>query len=359
LAAIVVVQPAQVDFGKLDAGARGTVAATISGQGGVPVKGQITTLAPWLRVQPSTFNGKSTVVQIHAEPGRHVAAGKLQGMLQIVCDGQQLFVPASVQVQPAKKTAGRKATAKPAAAAAPHAVPNKYAVPAPQRRRAVTFATSFALGTGLAAALFALGPRLLALPARGPISLPLPAALGALLLAGLLAGAGALGGATGAASGTSGGSLRLPRLATSLVGGLVGIVALLVFATPFAWPAVTQLLVARVTLQPVTLAVAAVLAGLGGAVGADALLSQWLHAAGRFAVRYARLLTGIAAVLVGVWLGFEVTHGLGVFAYCLTPIGMIAGAMVGFAIARALHPTLPWRSRRTRFRPRRYARLWP
>jgi tRNA A-37 threonylcarbamoyl transferase component Bud32 len=355
LAAIVVVQPAQVDFGTVEAGAHGTVAVTISGQGGATVKGQITPLAPWLRVDPASFDGKSTVVRVHAEPGRRASPGKQQGMLQIICDGQQLFVPAAVQVQPAKKTSGRRATAGPAAAAStPRVVPNKYTVPAPRAGRGVSFATSFAVGIGLAAALFAQGPRLLGLPAQGPLTLPLPAAVGVLALAGLLAGAGALVGAGGAA-----GAARLPRLATSLLGGLAGILALLLFMSPFAWPPLTDLLVARVPLHPLALVLAAVLAGLGGAIGADPLLSQWLHAAGRFALRYARLLTGIALVLGGAWLGFALTQGLGVFAVCLTPIAVIAGALLGLAVARILPIPSPRRGRPPRMRGRRYARLWP
>jgi tRNA A-37 threonylcarbamoyl transferase component Bud32 len=354
LAAIVVVQPAQVDFGKVDAGARGTVAVTISGQGGATVKGQITPLAPWLRVDSAHFDGKSTVVRVHAEPGRHASPGKQQGMLQIICDGQQLFVPAAIQVQPAKKTAGRKAAAGSAAASAAHVVPNKYAVPAPRAGRGFTFATSLALGTGLSAALFALSPRLMALPAQRLLTLPLPAALGVLALAGLLAGAGALVGAGDAA-----GAGRLPRLATSLLGGLAGILALLLFTSPFAWPPLTDLLVARVPLHPLALVLAAALAGLGGAIGADPLLSQWLHAAWRFAVRYARVLTGIALVLGGAWLGFALTQGLGAFAVCLTPIAIIGGALLGLAVTRVLPLPPPRRGRPPRFRGRRYARLWP
>lgn len=107
MAAIVVVQPHAVDFGQLVAGQRGTLAITISGQGNVPIRGQVIALSPFLHVDRDTFNGPSTVIQVSAETSHIRRSGRQMGSLQIICDRQQLFVPVTVTVVPAPRPAPR------------------------------------------------------------------------------------------------------------------------------------------------------------------------------------------------------------------------------------------------------------
>ncbi len=348
MAAIVVVQPHQVDFGKITAGQRTARAITISGQGGVPVRGRIAPLVPWLTLDTNTFDGKTTVVQVIAQPDK-TASGPQQGTLQLSCDGQQLFVPVMATVQAAK---GKTAQPKPAAAKKPSAGAAAKHTAAPVAsggRRGIGFVTSAVLGIGAAGAAFALAPRVLHYTRlHGAPALPLLQALGVFGVAALLAGLVAVLG--------SGARLTLPRLLTGVVGAVAVVSVLLLAGGPWVWPPLTSWLTARVALAPPLLVTAAVCTGLGAAVGGDPLLSQWMRAAGRFAVRYSRLLSAIALALLGAYLGWMLTSGLGFAMACLTPLAVIAGACGGVALARLLRPVLPRAPSYRRYRPARY---WP
>src|SRR5258706_12388128 len=225
MAALVVVQPHALDFGRLVAGQRGTIAITIGGQGNVPVHGQIAALSPWLSVDRTRFDGPSTVIQVHAETSKLTTIGTQQSTLQITCDNQQLFVPVSTQVEGApaakQKTAApqqstRTAQPKPGKPSKP-GKPGKFAkhgLPAVQRGRGIRFLTGLGLAFVLAAAVLTQAPRLLtlripAIPETAPI------AVGILLLATLAATLGAVGGV--------GGSNLRARLRTALFGALVGL----------------------------------------------------------------------------------------------------------------------------------------
>src|SRR5258706_8235594 len=220
MAALVVVQPHALDFGRLVAGQRGTIAITIGGQGNVPVHGQIAALSPWLSVDRTRFDGPSTVIQVHAETSKLTTIGAQQSTLQITCDNQQLFVPVSTQVDVApaakQKTAApqqstRSAQPKPGKSA-------KHGLPVVQRGRGIRFLTGLVLAFVLAGAILTQAPHLLtlripAIPETAPI------AVGMLLLATLAATLGAVGGA--------GGSNLGARLRTALFGALVGLAAAL------------------------------------------------------------------------------------------------------------------------------------
>ncbi|HEX6796582.1 MAG TPA: protein kinase [Ktedonobacterales bacterium] len=359
MAAIVVVQPPQVDFGKIAAGQRAARAITISGQGGMHVRGRITPLAPWLKVDTSTFDGKTSVVQVIAQPGASLS-GVQQGMLQMSCDGQQLFVPVTATVQPAKgkpkpsvgasggrPAAGAKRSAAPGARST--ATAKHTAAPVTSGRRGVGFVTSATLGIGAAGATFALAPRALVYTQlHGVAALPVLAALGLFGVAALLAGLVAVLG--------SGARPTLGRIATGLLGAVIAALALLVAGNPWVWPPLNAWLSAPVALAPPLLVIAAICAGLGAAIGGDPLLSQWIHTVARFAVRYSRLLSAIALVLGGAYLGWVLTSGLGgILTACLMPLAVIGGAGAGFAISRLLRPALPRASYR-RYRP---VRQWP
>lgn len=349
MAAIVVVQPHQVDFGKITAGQRAAHAITISGQGGVPVRGRITPLVPWLKLDANTFAGKTTVVQVIAQPDS-TTSGQQQGTLQISCDGQQLFVPVTATVQAAKgKPAQPKPTTAGKSSARPVPVKHTAAPVSSGRRRGVGFVTSAILGIGAAGAAFALAPRVLHYTRlHGVPALPLLQALALFGVAALLAGLVATLG--------SGARLTLPRLLTGLLGALATMCVLLLAGGPWVWPPLTSWLSARVALSPPLLVIAAVCTGLGAAVGGDPLLSQWMRAAGRFAVRYSRLLSTIALALGGAYLGWVLTTSLGFATYCLTPLAMVAGVFAGVALARLLRPALPRTPSYRRMRPVRY---WP
>jgi tRNA A-37 threonylcarbamoyl transferase component Bud32 len=349
MAAIVVVQPHQVDFGKIPAGQRTALAITISGQGGMTVRGRITPLVPWLKLDADTFDGKATVVQVFAQPDAS-ASGPRQGTLQISCDGQQLFVPVTATVQPAKGKPKPAARAASGTSSARPTAAKHTASPAPASgHRGIGFVTSAALGIGVAGAVFALAPRVLPYTRLGdvPALPPLPA-LGVFGVAALLAGLVATLG--------SGARLTLPRLLTGLLGAFVGAALLLLAGNPWSWPPLGDWLSVAVPLAAPLQVAAAVCAGLGAAIGSDPLLSQWIRATGRFAVRYSRLLTGIVLVLGGAYLGWMLTSGLGGFAPCfLAPLAVIAGAFVGLTVARLIRPVLP-RANARRYRP---MRQWP
>ncbi len=354
MAASVVVAPHKVDFGRLVAGQRGTQAITVSGQGGVSVRGQINALSPWVRLDRNGFDGKSTVITIAAETSTIAQPGAQRSDLQIICDQQQLFVPVTVEVVPAPASA--KPNASPAAPHAPRAVPSKYTRPAPRRGRLIRFLTAVAVGLGLSASALALFQQLLA---QHVIALPLtaPLALGALLFASALAGLGALAG-TG-----SGGSGWKGRAATSLWGGLAGLVVFLLSGGGWLWAGAAGtagpvgLLTATVALPHAALLVASLLASAGGALGADPVLGQWLLAV----ARYSRYVVTAAAVVAGAWAGYTLTAGL--FLGCLTPFAMIGGALLGFWAARVVGLALPRPPAPRRYRPPAYRarapRMWP
>lgn len=348
MAAIVVVQPHQVDFGKITAGQRAARAITISGQGGVPVRGRIRPLVPWLKVDANTFAGKTTVIQVIAQPDAG-ASGPQQGTLQLSCDSQQLFVPVMANVQAAKGKSAQSPAAAKKTGARPAGAKHAAAPVSSGGRRGVGFITSAALGIGAAGAAFALAPRVLHYTRlHGVPALPLLQALGLFGVAALLAGLVATLG--------SGARLTLPRLLTGLGGAVAAMAVLLLAGGPWVWPPLASWLSASVALSPMLLVIAAVCVGVGAAVGADPLLSQWIHAAGRFAVRYSRILSGIALALGGAYLGWVLTSGLGFATYCLTPLAVIAGACGGVALARLLRPALPRVPSYRRYRP---VRSWP
>jgi len=356
MAASVVVTPHKVDFGRLIAGQRGTQAITVSGMGGVTVRGQIAALSPWVRLDRSGFDGKSTVITIAAETSAIGQPGAQRSDLQIICDQQQLFVPVTVEVAPAPSSAKPKTA--PASTRAPRAVPSKYTRPAPRRGRSIRFLTAMAVGLGLSASALALFQQLLT---QHVIALPLtaPLALGALLVASALAGVGALAG--------SGGPGWRGRAATSLWGGLAGLAVFLVSGGGWLWAGAAGpagpvgLLTATVALPRATPLVAPLLASAGGALGADPVLGQWLLAVATFVARYSRYFVTTAAVVAGAWAGYALTAGL--FFGCLTPLAMIGGALLGFWAARIVGVILPRPPAFRRYRPPAYRarapRMWP
>ncbi|MGH2517049.1 MAG: hypothetical protein ACRDHP_15475, partial [Ktedonobacterales bacterium] len=351
MAAVVIVQPHDVDFGRLMAGQRGTLSITISGQHGARIRGQIKSLVPWLTVDRDRFDGASTMVQLNAETSRIAGSGKQKTTLQIICDSQQLYVPVQVDVQPAparqtsaprppKPPLAAKNAGKTAARTATKGGPPlaKYA-PAPRpRSRMPRFASSAILAFALGGEALLQGQNALAQTLAHPLTAPL--ALGLLLLAALLAGIGAVAGA--------GGQHWRGRLGTALVGALAGFAVALILGGPWFWFGVSAFLAHAVTIPKSIFVVLPLLAGLGGALGADQFHSRWMLAVWSFARRHAPIVVTLAAVFGGGYLGFAVTQGA--FSGCLTPLGIVLGALLGFAIARPTNRLLR-RPARLRMRP--------
>ncbi|HLZ23505.1 MAG TPA: serine/threonine-protein kinase [Ktedonobacterales bacterium] len=327
MAAIVVVQPHDVDFGRLTGGQRGTLAITISGQNGALVRGQIKSLVPWLTMDRDRFNGASTIVQLNAETSLLAGTGKQKTTLQIICDNQQLYVPVQVDINPAPARPmkqPRQAAPAPAAntAVKRRPLPSKYAPPARSRSRLPRFATSAVLAFALGGETLLQGRQAITQISAHPLTAPL--ALGLLMLAALLAGVGAVIGA--------GGRHWRGRFGTALIGALAGLAAALIVSGPWFWFGLSAVLTHAVTIPTSVLVLLPLLASLGGALGADQFHSRWMLATWGFISRNAPIAITVAGVLGGAYLGYMVTRGA--FFGCLAPVGIIVGVLLGVAIAR-------------------------
>ena len=349
MAATLTVTPPTLDFGSLVKGQRGTVVIAVSGQGNAPVRGQITPLAPWVLVDKTAFDGASTLVQVSAETSRINTTGPQLSSLQITCDRQQLFMPIKVQVAPASGKGTQTPTGKGPAVGLPprpnRAVPAKFLGSAPRSTRTMRFLTGAALAFALAAFVLSKGQQALNvfLPA---LKMTAPVALGLLLLTALL-------GSVGAVVGSGSGHL-MARLRTALFGAGVGLAIWLVVDGRWLFAGRSSLLKAPVTLPHAALLLAPLIVSVGGSLGADDRHSRWLHALAAFTMRHLRPIITLAAVVAGGWLGYLLTRGV----VCLTPVGIIAGMLLGLSLVGPMN-RLPRRgSRRPRYASR-YPRTWP
>lgn len=335
MAATVVVQPHAVDFGPLVRGQRGTFSITIGGYGGARVRGQVTSLAPWLGMDRNQFDGSSTLIQLVADTRKAPKDGPQRSALQITCDGHTLYVPVSAEIAAAgtapAKAQKAKATASPVGAAQPAAqpirpAPKKYQSPAPKRRRWLWFAMASVMGFGLAAQGLTQGQRLLAtLAPSQPLTAPLALAL--LLVATLLGVAGALAGSQGGSRGSF-----LSRARTALAGGLIGLLMLLASNYTWMWTGLATVLTRQVHVPSDMLLLAPAAIGLGAALGADPGGSRLFNATGVLIARNVRIATTLAAIVAGGWAGYLLTQGVA----CLTPIGIVAGIVLALVLVRAL-----------------------
>lgn len=326
MAAIVVVQPHSVDFGRLVQGQRGTVSITIGGQGGARVRGQIKSDAPWLTMDRDRFDGASTFVQLIAETRYAKKTGSLRATVQINCDGQYLSLPVTVEVVAAQVTrsqANTAATGK-GATAVPHAVTPKYTGVTTRRPRLVWFGLALALGIGVAAQAMPLEQT--AVQRWAPhVAVTAPVMLGLLLLTALLAGASAF-----AASGTAS---RRGRLPTALLGALLGLAGALFANGAWLWSSPATLLTHPVQMPANAHLLTALLLGLGGAFGAEPLGSLILSNVLAFVGRYIRSLTALALIIAGGWTGATLGASM---ASCLMLVGLLGGAWSGYVLGRFL-----------------------
>lgn len=348
MAAAITVNPPQLDFGQLIQGQRGTLTITVGGLGNAPVRGQITSLAPWVRVDKTAFDGVSTLVQVSAETSKIATTGPQLSSLQITCDRQQLFMPIKVMVAPATGTSKgngtQSATANPPLPPRPNrSIPPKLLAPSPRTTRTMRFLTGAALAFALSA--FALTKGQAALHSFFPsLALTAPVALVLLLVVGALGSVGAVAG--------SGTGHYAARLRTALVGAGVGMAIWL--ALDGRWLLAggrSALLTQPITLPHSALLLAPLVVSAGSALGADDRHSRWMHALGAFMMRHLRPLITLAAVVAGGWVGYLLTSGV----VCLTPFGIIAGILLGLALVGPMN-----RIPRRRSPPRpRYASRYP
>lgn len=349
MAAAITVNPPQLDFGTLPQGQRGTLSMTVGGLGNARVRGQITSLAPWVRVDKTAFDGVSTLVQVSAETSKIATTGPQLSSLQITCDRQQLFMPIKVQVAPARGTSrgtgtGSQTGAKNAPPPPPNRhVPPKLTTPGPRTTRTMRFLTGVALAFALSA--FGLTEGQKALHAFFPaLALTAPVALALLLLVGALGAFGAVAG--------SGVGQYAARLRTALFGAGVGLVIWL--ALDGRWLVAggrSALLTQPIALPHSALLLAPLVVSAGSALGADDRHSRWMHTLAAFSMRHLRPLITLASVVAGGYLGYLLTSGV----LCLTPIGIIAGMLLGLAVVGPMN-RLP--RRRSPPRPR-YASRYP
>ncbi len=335
MAATVVVQPHAVDFGRLVRGQRGTFSIIIGGYGGARVRGQVTSLEPWLDMDRDKFDGASTLIQLVVDTRKTPKDGPLRSALQIACDGHMLYVPVSTEIVAAgaSSAAARNAKAQPKAAqpaASPtRSAPKKYQSPAPKRRRWLWFAMASVMSFGLAEQGLAQGQRLLtALGPAHPLTAPLALAL--LLAATLLGMVGALAGSQGGASGSRGSFWSRAR--TALAGGVIGLILLLVLNNAWMWTSLAGVLTQQVRIPSDLLLLAPAVIALGAALGADPGGSRLFNVTGSFIARYARIFTALAVIVAGGWAGYLLTQGVA----CLTPFGMVAGIALALVLIRAL-----------------------
>jgi tRNA A-37 threonylcarbamoyl transferase component Bud32 len=334
--ALVVVQPRTVDFGTLTAGQRGTVTITISGQNSASVQGSISAFEPWLHLDRTQFSGASTLVQIAAETSQMKGSGTKQSSLQIRSGNQNVYVPVSVEIVPARgTTAGPHKAASPAQPAAARSA--KYNTPARRRGWGASFLIGLVLAFGIGFALLLGLPQALALWWPHVMSMPLVAA--AVLLAASLA-------TVPAALAGVGGRSWPGRLQMAMAGAALGLLAALSFgATALIriWPAFAPLQAPSGWLLLV-----ASLTSLGATLGADsifgkAMLSTWL-----FLRRRMPVMVMLGCLLLGGWGGAVLAAG--VARGGLAPIGFLVGMIVGGLIAGRINRLM----RRTR-----YARMYP
>jgi hypothetical protein len=302
-------------------------------------------------VDKTAFDGASTLVQVSAETSLITAAGPQLSSLQITCDRQQLFMPIKVIVTPAagkpKQTPTGKGTTPGLPPRPNRRVPAKFLGSAPRTTRTMRFLTGAALAFALAA--FALSKGQTALTTFLPtLKVTAPVALGLLLLTAIL-------GSFGAVMGSGAGHL-MARLRTALFGAGVGLAIWLVLDGRWLFTSRSSLLSAPVTLPHAALLLAPLIVSVGGSLGADDRHSRWLHALAAFTGRHLRPLITLAAVVLGGWLGYLLTRGV----VCLTPVGIIAGMLLGLSLVGPMN-RLPRRgSRRPRYAYKsRYPRTWP
>ncbi len=338
----VVVQPYTVDFGTLLAGQRGALAITISGTGGGPVRGRITSLVPWIHLDREQFDGTSTVIQVIAEtsqlpPG---ATGVQTTSLQVNCDTHAVFVQVRLDVAPVAARSAQQVAPKPPkgakvtavhpvvtaqqrAAPRTRPVPAKYAQPAMRRPRGVQMATSFVVGLTLAAAVAQAAERVLTQVHAPQIA---PVGAGLLLLSAMVAALGAFAG--------NGGPGWPGRLRTTFTATGIGLLIALALFYATSAHGLDDLL-ARLALLPLPLVLGTqVAASAGAAIGADQLGSRWMLAIGRFSRRYANILVPLGMGVAGAIAGLVLTAG--VLYGCLVPFAMIGGAWAGVVLARVV-----------------------
>lgn len=306
------VQPGLLDIGGVTAGQSGVASFTVGGAGGARVNGEIKPLVSWLRVEPSRFNGASTLVSVRADTGWLPGGQRQQGSIQITSGGQRVIMPVTIDVQgnvpaPLSGPQGRKLK---------HYL--KYTAPPLRQPEIIKQALSAALAFGLPLTALLVTQSVITFPTltnllSGPF-FPL-----LVLAATLLTTVGALLGRWG--------TTLHSRLLTSAVCtlSLVGLVAL-------GWTQWLQPSFFGGTLHPEALLLATFIVGaLAAALGAAPRVSGGLL---RFLAWLARRATRLVFLLLlglGGYVGYVLTSGFAPAIF--RPIGIGGGILIGALFA--------------------------
>ncbi|MGO8949221.1 MAG: protein kinase domain-containing protein, partial [Ktedonobacterales bacterium] len=342
MAAVVVVQPHTIDFGQLVSGQRGTQSFTISGQGNVPVQGQIKVLSPWLSLDRDRFSGPSTLVQLAAETSKLARTGKQVSTLQIDCDRQHLYVPVTLHVLPAPAPAtkvvpavgagtrgGGSAGGLPPKRKASPNQSSKYtsaAVASPRRSRWLRLAMSAVLALGASWAVVLSAQRMVEYKLL-PIPITLPVALVMAIVA-IFFG-------SGAAIIGSGGRGSRGRLQTAIFGATAAVVLLILANGPYPLVGVNVIWQDPVIIPSALIAIFPLVVGLAAAVGAEPTVSRWMLGAVALVGRFPRAVIGLAgAVACGIVCHNLAWPGAGSYLIsCATITGALIGGILAYRLA--------------------------
>jgi serine/threonine protein kinase len=344
--AVVTVTPRSLHFGRLVSGQRGMQTFLVNGQGGASVQGQINSLAPWLIVDRTSFNGTSVLVQVAAETSKISGMGVQQANIQIVCGNQRLYLPVTVEVllapgaRGAVNTAGQTtqgqaaksqaqnqttnqastASAGPRPGAPPRSTPAKYLLGDVPRTRLSRLLTTYAVALGLALAVLNGLPIALAerhIQVKGNIWFVVLT----LLVSAAVTIPGAL--AAGGRKGWPG------RARAVLIGAVAGLLGAVLIGTVSLLSGPGQLLVPF-------------LAGAGAALGADSAFGRTILYLARFVAQHIRFFISLAAIIAGAWGGMTLAgHSSGT----LVPFGLLFGGIAGAVIASYINRLLAYVSR--------------
>ena len=352
------IQPQSLDFGRLIAGQQGALSMTISAPPGGRAHGKLKALTPWITLDHSRFDGQSTIIRVTADTHKMTTAGVARGNIQVICDGQQIYIPVSVDIAPVPAQA--KASVTPGKSGAKggtaRPVPAKYLMPRPPRSGTAQMLIVGMLAAIVAGGIFHALNAVVVQILRWPETAPLIFAQ--MLLATAVAALAALLAAGGP-------NLRA-RLGTTFVAAYAGLaLALLVSVTP-PRESIQRLATMPVQVPEGLLLLMPALVGAGAMLGASQFHSRWMLTTARIVSRYAPFFVTVGGIVGGAYLGFMLTQH--VLLGCLVPFGIGAGIFGGIILARGINSLLRRmgrmpanagypRPRMPRYRP--YSGRWP
>ncbi len=317
-------QPGALDIGPLAPGQSGTASFTISGKSGASVSGEIKPQVSWLHVEPSHFDGPSTLIEVRADTVTLPGSQRHQGGLQVISNGQHLVMPVSVEVL---GNPGTGILTRQQMRTRNHLL--KYSAPPQRQLELAQQGISAIMGFGLSLTALLVVQRAIGFQSLTAL---LNSAWFPLLLLGwtLLTAGGAMIGRWGA------GFERRALTSATCALAMLGLVALIWFnwiqPKPVGPSAPEALLVT-------SLACCALAAAFGAAPRFSTGILRILEAI----ARRSRPLIFIGMVILGGYTGYLLTRGFSF--HLLEPIAIVAGIIIGASLANRLNRYI------RRFRP--------